>query len=62
MVIENECSYCGRNMRPGTGMKYIKNDGTAFWFCSKRCRLSQLKFKRDPRKYKWTKKYVKGSS
>lgn len=39
---------------------YVKIDGTILWFCSRKCRISMLEFKRDPRKFKWTKKYVKG--
>ena len=54
------CAFCGKEIKPGTGIMYVKNDGTILWFCSRRCRVSYLKFKRDPRKFKWTKKYVKG--
>ncbi len=54
------CSFCGREIKPGHGVMYVKNDGTILWFCSRRCRVSMLEFKRDPRKFKWTAKYVKG--
>jgi large subunit ribosomal protein L24e len=54
------CVFCGHEIKPGTGIMYVKNDGTILWFCSRRCRISYLEFKRDPRKFKWTKKYVKG--
>ena len=37
-----------------------KNDGTVLWFCSAKCKKNMLELKRDPRKLKWTKKYVKG--
>jgi large subunit ribosomal protein L24e len=37
-----------------------KNDGTIQWFCSAKCKKNALILKRDPRKLKWTKKYVKG--
>jgi len=60
MVKKHVCSFCGYEIPPGTGIMYVKNDGTVLWFCSRKCRVSMLKFKRDPRKYKWTKKYVKG--
>jgi large subunit ribosomal protein L24e len=62
MVREAKCSFCGRDMPPGTGLKYIKNDGSVLWFCSKKCRVSMLEHKRDPRKYKWTEKYRKTST
>ena len=54
------CTFCGKEIPPGTGVMYVKNDGTVFWFCSRKCRVSHLVFKRDPRKFKWTTKYVKG--
>jgi len=54
------CAFCGHDIKPGTGIMYVKNDGSILWFCSRRCRISYLEFKRDPRKFKWTKKYVKG--
>ncbi|RLG60704.1 50S ribosomal protein L24e [Candidatus Geothermarchaeota archaeon] len=60
MVKKNICSFCGYEIPPGTGIMYVKNDGTVLWFCSRKCRISMLEFKRDPRKLKWTKKYVKG--
>jgi len=53
------CTFWGYEIPPGTGIMYVKNDGTILWFCSRKCRISYLKFKRDPRKFKWTKKYVK---
>ncbi len=37
-----------------------KNDGTVMWFCSSKCRKNMTELKRDPRKFKWTKRYVKG--
>jgi len=53
----NICSFCGHEIEPGTGLMYVKNDGTILWFCSRRCFKSLIEFKRDPRKFKWTKKY-----
>jgi large subunit ribosomal protein L24e len=38
----------------------VKNDGSVFWFCSSKCRKNMLVLKRDPRRLKWTNKYVKG--
>lgn len=39
---------------------FAKNDGTVMWFCSAKCRKNMLDLRRDPRKFKWTAKYVKG--
>ncbi len=48
------CSFCGRVIEPGTGLMYVKNDGSVLWFCSRKCFKSYLVLRRDPRKYKWT--------
>jgi large subunit ribosomal protein L24e len=58
MPITRVCSYCGRPIEPGTGLMYVKNDGTILWFCSSKC-FKSWKLKRDPRKLKWTKKYTR---
>ncbi len=49
-----KCSFCGSDFPPGTGMMFIKNDGSILWFCSSKCRKSSLFLRRDPRKLKWT--------
>jgi len=49
----NRCSFCGRDFPFGTGMMYVRNDGTIYWFCSSKCRKSQIKLGRDSRKFKW---------
>lgn len=54
------CSFCNRKIEPGTGTMLIKNDGSIIHFCSDKCRKNMLKLRRDPRKLKWTEKYVKG--
>jgi large subunit ribosomal protein L24e len=53
------CSFCGKDFPQGTGMMYVKNDGTVYWFCSSKCRKALLKLKRDARKLKWTKYHGK---
>ena len=57
MPRKHTCSFCGHEFEAGTGMMYVKNDGTIYWFCSSKCRKSQLRLKRDPRKLKWTARY-----
>jgi len=54
------CSFCGKKIKPGTGIIYVRNDGTMLRFCTRKCMMNMLKLKRDPRKLKWTTKYVKG--
>ncbi|OYT59539.1 MAG: 50S ribosomal protein L24 [Desulfurococcales archaeon ex4484_217_1] len=59
MVKVRTCSFCGKEIEPGTGIMYVKNDGSILWFCSSKCWKNMLKLKRNPRKYKWTLKYAK---
>lgn len=53
---EAVCSFCGRKVLPGTGLLFVRNDGTLYWFCSSKCRKSQLKLGRDPRRWKWARR------
>ncbi|MHA1978577.1 MAG: hypothetical protein ACW98I_16870 [Candidatus Hodarchaeales archaeon] len=39
-------------------MSFVRKNGPLVRFCSRKCQRSLLDFKRDPRKFKWTKKYV----
>ncbi len=55
-----KCTFCGYNITPGTGMKYVKKDGKVFDFCSKKCEKNMLELKRKARNLKWTKSYEKG--
>ncbi|MCA1814295.1 MAG: 50S ribosomal protein L24e [Halobacteriales archaeon] len=60
MVDKRDCTFCGETIEPGTGMLYIRKDGTRHEFCSSKCRRNMLDLKRIPRTVKWTKHYVKG--
>jgi large subunit ribosomal protein L24e len=55
-----KCSFCGSEIPVGSGLMYVKRDGTILWFCSRKCRVSMLEFHRDPRKFKWTEYHGKG--
>ncbi|MFH0710983.1 MAG: 50S ribosomal protein L24e [Candidatus Aenigmatarchaeota archaeon] len=50
-----KCSFCGKLMKSGTGKMYVKNDGTIFYFCSRKCERNQA-MGRDPKKRKWSRK------
>ena len=51
-----KCSFCGAPIPPGFGIMYVKTDGTILRFCSRKCFVSMIKFKRDPRKQAWVRK------
>jgi large subunit ribosomal protein L24e len=51
------CSFCGGPVEPGTGIMYVKNDGTILWFCSSKC-FKNFKLGRDPKRLPWTAYYL----
>ncbi len=53
------CSFCKKTIRQGTGMLYVRLDGSTLNFCEKRCEMSMLKHKRNPKKQKWVTKTKK---
>lgn len=54
-----KCSFCGKQIEPGTGLLFVRNDGALLWFCSSKCKKNALELKRNPRKVKWVKSYAK---
>jgi len=62
MVRVYNCNFCGREIQPGTGVWYVKNDGSILRFCSSKCFKNALKLHRDPTKLKWTSMYGKKGS
>lgn len=59
MVKIVDCSFCGRPVKPGSLLLYVRNDGTILRFCSSKCKKNMLYLKRNPQKLKWTAKYIK---
>jgi len=54
------CFFCGQRISSASGIMLVKNDGSIQWTCSNKCKKNLRKLRRDPRKMKWTNKYVKG--
>ena len=54
-----KCSFCGNQIEQGTGKLFAKNDGSLWYYCSKKCEKNQNKLGRLPRKIKWTQEYKK---
>ena len=55
MVRIYDCSFCGKEIEPGTGTMMVTRDNV-LRFDSRKCKRS-FEMKRDPRKLKWTTKY-----
>jgi len=51
-----KCSFCGTDIEAGSGLMYIRNDGTVLRFCSSKCRKNMLELKRVSRNLKWSSK------
>jgi len=56
-VLVRKCAFCGKEVEPGTGLMYVRNDGRILLFCSSKCSKNALKLKRSPEKVKWTLKH-----
>jgi len=50
-----KCSFCKKEIPPGTGKMYITKAGKIYYFCSSKCEKNMLKLKRNPTKLKWAK-------
>jgi large subunit ribosomal protein L24e len=55
MVRIYECSFCNKEIEPGTGTMLVTRD-SVLRFDSRKCKRSH-EMKRDARKLKWTTKY-----
>lgn len=55
------CSFCGQELRQGTGVTLYKKDGSPVHYCSRKCEKNAL-MKRNPRHLKWTGKYAAGKA
>jgi large subunit ribosomal protein L24e len=58
MVVKRQCSFCADEIEPGTGMMFVKRDGTVFYFCSSSCRKQQLHLGRVGHRLKWTRAHA----
>ncbi len=53
MYVPKKCAFCGKEVRLGSGILFVRNDGSTRSFCSSKCKTNELKLGRDPRKLKW---------
>lgn len=57
----DKCTFCGSELVRGTGTMFVKNDGRTFYFCSRKCEKALLEHGREPRRFKWTASYDRGT-
>ncbi|MCQ2086023.1 MAG: 50S ribosomal protein L24e [archaeon] len=56
MVETRKCSFCYRDIEPGTGKMFVKKDGAVLNFCTSKCYKNMVKLRRIPRTVAWTDK------
>ena len=54
-----KCSFCGKEIKQGTGKIFVLKTGKTINFCSNKCEKNQLKLKRTARNFKWTSDHEK---
>ena len=54
MVERRVCTFCGKEIEPGTGRMYVKKDGVTYQFCASKCFKNMIELKRVPRRTTWT--------
>ena len=54
------CSFTREVIEPGTGMMYVKKDGSILWFKDGKAQKNFLGLEREARFLKWTGAYRKG--
>ena len=52
-----KCTFCGEDVKKGTGVLFAKADGTVHSFCSSKCKHNLMKLRRSGIKTKWTRSY-----
>lgn len=51
-----KCSYCGTEIKKGTGLLLVTLSGKGINYCSSKCRKN-AEMKRKPRNVEWTEEY-----
>lgn len=54
------CNFFGEEIEFGTGMMFVRRDGSVLWFKNSKARKNMVKLKRNSRRVKWTRHFVKG--
>ena len=53
MVQHRTCDYSGKEIEPGTGIMYVRTDGTVLHFADSKCEKNYF-LGREPRDLEWT--------
>ncbi len=58
-LTSKKCTFCNNPIKVGRGIMFVKNDSNILYICSDKCKKN-IRLGRDPRRLKWTGRYVKG--
>jgi len=56
-----KCSFCGEEIRFGTGKIFVYKNGKILNFCANKCEKNMMKLGRTARNLKWTGFHEKGA-
>ena len=56
------CSFCSKEIKPGTGLMFVKKDAKILHFCASKCRRNMLDLGRKPRDIGWTAEHKKAKA
>ena len=48
-----KCSFCGKEIKRGQGILYVKKDGSLIYFDDGKCQINMLELGRKAAKLKW---------
>jgi len=51
-----KCSFCKKDITPGTGKMYVFKEGRILYFCSSKCEKLMIQRKLEPSNFKWSSK------
>ncbi|MEW5936687.1 MAG: 50S ribosomal protein L24e [Candidatus Thermoplasmatota archaeon] len=58
MVERRVCTFCGNEIEPGTGIMFVRRDGTIYRYCSRKCKKNHIDLRRVPRRVRWTRQFA----
>jgi large subunit ribosomal protein L24e len=53
MPASKKCSFCGRRIDPGTGLMFVRRDGSVLFFCLSKCERN-FRLGRKAHRVRWT--------
>jgi large subunit ribosomal protein L24e len=54
-----KCSFCGSEIKLGSGKMFVKKEGTVFFYCDSKCEKNHTELFRNPVNTKWTEAHHK---